>query len=137
MEKLILLCGRFSARSIVVRTLLYVVRPLSQFLTMFSGKYYKFQENWSKAYVPIKLKKERLNYLNDNNNMLPLCHYTKGEHIFLKDSTDMEEMDINYKTAVKKLIVSVLSPLTHTIRVCGHFIGLNGAPHLCSILRWT
>lgn len=37
-------------------------------------------------------------------NMLPLCHYTKGEHIFLKGSTDMEKMDINYKPAVKKLI---------------------------------
>lgn len=46
--------------------------------------------------------------------MLPLCVMTKGEHIFLKYSTDMEEMDINYKPAVKNLIASVLSPLTHT-----------------------
>ena len=29
-------------------------------------------------------------------NMLPLCVMAKGEHIFLKGSTDMEEMDINY-----------------------------------------
>ena len=25
----------------------------------------------------------------------------------------------------------------NSARVCGHFIGLNGPPHLCSIFRWT
>lgn len=41
------------------------------------------------------------------------------------------------KIRTPKLIVMLITAFSIGGGACGHFIGLNGPPHLCSILLWT